>query len=128
MSDNMNMNGNYTPNPANTNADANQTQDAHAAPVNPLEQFVEHQKKAIEESVKAVDALLPEGFKTHGEAARKEFFKGFKVLVDAAISELEKANREFEKQRKATQPGASADGGNDKPSSTGATKVKVQVD
>jgi hypothetical protein len=87
-----------------------------------FDRFVDHQKKAFEEAGKAVDALLPKGFKEHGNEARREFIKGFKVLVDTAINELEKASREFEKSRNAET------GGDEPPSSTGKVKVKVQVD
>jgi hypothetical protein len=90
-----------------------------------FERFVEHQRRAFEEAGKAVDALLPTGFKEHGNEARREFIKGFKVLVDSAISELEKASREFEKRR---EEGADASGGDEPPASTGKTKVKVQLD
>lgn len=93
----------------------------------PLKAFVEHQRKALEETGKALDALLPEGFKEHGAEARREFVKGMKVLVDSALSELEKASREFDRnfnRRPANPPQDDAD----RPSSTGANKVKVQVD
>ena len=88
---------------------------------NPLEAFVEHQKKAFEEGTKAIEALLPEGFRDHGKKAGEEFVAGFKVLVDAAIAEMEKLAKSTEK------PEASDDD-DDRPSSTGRTKVKVQVD
>lgn len=86
---------------------------------NPLETFVEHQRKAIDETGKAIEALLPEGFVKHGKEASKEFVAGFKVLVDAAINELEKVAKQTQK------PKADDD---DQPSSTGKSKVKVQVD
>ncbi len=92
-----------------------------------FERFVDHQKKAFDEAGKAVDALLPTGFKEHGNEARREFIKGFKVLVDSAISELEKASREFEKRREeVTEP--SSGGEQPPPSTTGKTKVKIQLD
>jgi hypothetical protein len=97
----------------------------------PLETFVEHQKRALEETGKAIEALLPEGFREHGKEAGKEFAKGLKVLVDAAASEIEKAAREIEKQMRQRQqqaPTTTTDDDDDRPSSTGANKVKVQVD
>ena len=97
----------------------------------PLETFVDHQKKAFEESSKALDALLPDAFKEHSKEARKEFAKGVKVLVDAAVGELEKATRELDKQFRAHQQGnasAKESEPKDRPSTTGANKVKVQVD
>ncbi|NWG17613.1 MAG: hypothetical protein HXY41_13385 [Chloroflexi bacterium] len=84
----------------------------------PLEAFIFHQRRALEEAGKALDALLPDGFKEHGSAASKEFIKGFQVLVDAAITEIEKAT--------STAEGKNDD--EDRPSTTGKAKVKVQVD
>jgi hypothetical protein len=107
-------NGNGNPNPTSeTPEDLRQA----------LDRFFDHQKKAIEETGKAIDALLPAGFKEHGTEARREFIKGFKVLVDTAIGELEKASREFEKARSTEDAG-----GDEPPATTGKTKVKVQVD
>jgi hypothetical protein len=83
----------------------------------PFEEFVTHQRRAVEEMGKALEALLPEGFREHGAEASKEFAKGFKVLVDAAIGELEKVSKKVEEE---------ADSG--KSSTTGKTKVKVQVE
>ena len=87
--------------------------------LNPLDTFVQHQRKAFEEGTKAIEALLPEGFREHGKKASEEFVAGFKVLVDAAIAEMEKMAKTTEK---------AADDDDDRPSSTGKTKVKVQVD
>ena len=84
----------------------------------PLEEFVNHQRKAVDETAKALEALLPPGFVKHGKEAGKEFVAGFKVLVDAAIGELEKVAKQTRKE----------DSDDDQPSSTGKTKVKVQVD
>jgi hypothetical protein len=88
-----------------------------------FDQFLYHQRRAIDEASKAIDALLPEGFKSHGAEAQKEFQKGVKVLLDAAIAELERINR------RAEQAAKDATGGDEsRPSSTGKVKVKVQVD
>ncbi|GIL12550.1 MAG: hypothetical protein DWB42_20215 [Chloroflexi bacterium] len=84
----------------------------------PLEAFIYHQRRALEEAGKALDALLPDGFKEHGSAASKEFIKGFQVLVDAAITEIEKATSSAEGEKE----------DDDRPSTTGKAKVKVQVD
>lgn len=86
-----------------------------------FEEFLYHQRRALEETGKALEALLPEGFRVHGSNASKEFTKGFRVLVDAAVEELKKASG------KAQKPGEDPkdDSG---PSTTGKTKVKVQVD
>lgn len=42
---------------------------------NPFDQFMEHQRKAIDEATKAVDALLPPAFKEHSKAALEEAFE-----------------------------------------------------
>ena len=89
-------------------------------PKNPFETFIYHQRKALEETGKALEALLPEGFREHGGEAGREFVKGFKALVDDAITEIEKATNEVKN-------GESEDG-DEPPSTTGKTKVKVQVD
>jgi hypothetical protein len=93
----------------------------------PFEAFVRHQRKAFDEANKALDALVPPGFKEHGKEAGREFVKGLKVLADAALAEMEKASRDFEKNFNRERP-ADEEGGADRPSSTGATKVKVQVE
>ncbi|MEO0565885.1 MAG: hypothetical protein AAF125_27495 [Chloroflexota bacterium] len=88
------------------------------------DEFLEHNRRAFEEGGKAVDALLPEGFKEHSAVARDELRKGFKLLVDYTIDELEKVTK--------MDPPASKgdDDGDDSPpkSTTGKTKVKVQVE
>jgi hypothetical protein len=84
---------------------------------NPLDEFLTHQRRAVEEMGKAIEALLPEGFREHGSEASKEFTKGFKVLVDAAIGELEKVSKKVEEEAESKRA-----------STTGKTKVKVQVD
>ncbi len=89
-------------------------------PENPFETFIYHQRKALEETGKALEALLPEGFREHGGEASREFVKGFKALVDAAIVEIEKATTQVEE--------VDGDGEDTPPSTTGKTKVKVQVD
>ncbi len=93
----------------------------------PFGAFVRHQRKAFEESSKALDALLPPAFKEHSAEARREFVKSVKVLVDAAISEMEKASREVEKNFNRQRP-PEADDAADRPPTTGANKVKVQVE
>lgn len=87
-----------------------------------FETFLTHQKRALEETGKALEALLPEGFRVHGSNASKEFTKGFKVLVSAAMQELRKARKHADDEESAEvsdeQP----------PSTTGKTKIKVKVE
>lgn len=89
--------------------------------------FIEHQKRAVEEGAKALESLLPEGFREHGKEAGREFMKGMKILVEAAVSELEKATRDWDKNLKRA-PAREGEAGGDRPSTTGTQKVKVQVE
>ena len=88
---------------------------------NAFETFLSHQKRALEETGKALEALLPEGFRVHGSNASKEFTKGFKVLVSAAMQELRKARKEEDEVE-------GADGEEQPVSTTGKTKIKVKVE
>lgn len=85
-----------------------------------FETFLYHQRRALEETGKALESLLPEGFRSHSKQATSEFTTGLRVLVDAAIEEIKKAN-EGDKH-------VSVEMDDDKPSTTGKTKVKVQVE
>ena len=84
-----------------------------------LEEFVEHQKRALDETGKALEGLLPPEFVKHAKEAQKESMAGFKLLVDSFITEMEKV-------AKKTESATSDD--DDKPSTTGTAKVKVQVE
>lgn len=110
------MSDNETPN-------VEQNPEVAGAPVegekSPLESFIYHQRRALEEAGKAIDALLPDRFKEHGTVASKEFVKGFQVLVDAAITEIEKATSKVE---------AEVSDDDDRPATTGKSKVKVEVE
>jgi hypothetical protein len=98
-----------------------ETPEGEETPRTPFEDFMEHQRRALEETGKALEALLPEGFRTHGSNASKEFTQGFRVLVDAAMDEFKKASKKAEKDAEESD--------DDGPvSSTGKTKVKVQVE
>jgi hypothetical protein len=91
------------------------------SPRTPFEEFLYHQRRALEETGRALESLLPEGFRKHGSNASKEFARGFRALVDAAMQEV----------RKARKGEGEADGGEEEtppPSTTGKTKVKVEVE
>lgn len=90
-------------------------------PRTPFEDFLHHQRRALEETGKALEALLPEGFRTHSTNASKEFTQGFRVLVDAAMEELKQASSK-------KRPAGEKSGDDNPPSTTGKTKVKVEVD
>ena len=88
----------------------------------PFDDFLYHQRRALEETGKALESLLPEGFRTHSSNASKEFTEGFRVLIDAALGELKKARK--------SDPVSGDDEGDepDAASSTGKAKVKIPVD
>ncbi len=102
------------------------TENAVPDPKNdPMGAFLYHQRRAVEEALKAVDALLPDGFKEHGKESSNEFVTGFRVLGEAIADTLEKAGKELDKNLRKAQ---NKDDDNDQPSTTGPTKVKVKVD
>ena len=106
-------------------------------PKTPLELFFFHQRRALEETGKALESLLPPGFKEHTQSAGREFATGFRVLVDAAIDEIKKASEmedpeararaEQERQAKANLSAEDDDDDDDKNTS-GKGKIKVEVD
>jgi hypothetical protein len=83
---------------------------------NPFDQFMEHQRKAIDEAGKAVDALLPPAFKEHSKAALDEAVKGFQALFEGTLDGIKE---EFNKMGK--------DSDESSESNTGANKVKVEL-
>lgn len=108
--------------------DTETTETPGAEKHDPLNEFLRHQQRAVEETGKALDSLLPPGFKEHSREAGREFFSGMKVLFDAALDGLEQVSKEVDKNINRQRPASSSDEGGDRPSSTGTTKVKVQVD
>jgi hypothetical protein len=92
----------------------------------PLGEFLEHQRRSAEETVKALNALIPPDFRTHSREARKEFLLSFKVLIDGAASAVE---RELNRMRTSRTSDPSASTTSDEPpvSSTGKSKVKIEV-
>ncbi len=101
-------------------------QQPNETPSDPFSTFLHHEQRAFTETGKALEALLPPGFKEHSQEAGREFVSGVKVLFDAALEGMQKASKDFE-QNMNRQRSSGSDNG-DHPSSTGATKVKVQVD
>jgi hypothetical protein len=115
------MTNNHTDDFQNENEAPQDHQDqAEDVKRNPLlDEFIAHQRKAIDEAGKALDALIPEGFREHGKVARDEFVAGWKVVIDAAIESFEKVAKTTEDDQDQQPPSNS---------STGNTKVKIQVD
>ncbi len=91
-----------------------------------FEEFLEHQRRSFEETGRAIDSLLPPPFKEHSAIARDEFRKSLKVIVDAVVDELEGMTK-IDPKQDSTKP-TKDDDDDDTPSTTGRTKVKVQVD
>jgi len=87
--------------------------------------FFDHQRRAFEETGKAIDSLLPPDFKEHSAVARDEFRKSLKVIVDTTIDELENITKEEPTVKVKVEDEDSDD---NPPSTTGRTKVKVQVE
>lgn len=63
---------------------------AVATPVEPtnLEAFIEHQRKAFDEAREALLSLLPEGVRTHSEAAIRESVEGYHKLVNNTLDDI----------------------------------------
>ncbi|MEM9952287.1 MAG: hypothetical protein AAF846_11830 [Chloroflexota bacterium] len=93
----------------------------------PMERFFYHQRRALEETGRALEALLPPDFRNHAGEASKEFAKGFRILVDATIDELKKVSeREDEEGDNADVDDENDD--EDPPTTTGKTKVRIKLD
>lgn len=127
MSEAMNETTDPRPGPDN----AQEAPKAESEPNTPLGAFFFHQRRAAEHSFRAVNALIPPEFKQYSREARKEFLTAFKVLIDGANEAI---SRELNKNRKpgdATPTGPADQGGNkpggEGPSTTGKTKVKIEV-
>lgn len=100
----------------------------------PLEQFIFHQRRGLEEFGKAMESLLPPGFREHTQAAGNEFANGFRVLIDAAIDEIKKASEmEDPEQRQQTEQERAAaanlaDDDDDDASGGSSGKIRVELD
>lgn len=67
----------------------------------PFDEFVEHEKKAVQEFGKAFATLLPEGLREHGDAAVKEMVEGYRRLFNATLDDVVKMveKAKFEEKR-----------------------------
>lgn len=82
----------------------------------PLSEFLDHQRKALAEAGKALEALIPSNFLEHSQAAVKEVIEGYRKLINSAIEEVgkivDRARQVVEGEKKAedgtngTQPKA----------------------
>ena len=89
---------------------------------NPLEQFIFHQRRGLEEFGKAMESLLPPGFREHTQAAGSEFATGFRVLIDAAIDEIRKASEMEDAEQETESPI------DDEDRASSGGKIKVELD
>lgn len=89
--------------------------------------FINHQANAVREAVKAVDALLPEGFKQHGSASLHETVKSYRVLFNAGLEVLNRAGQNVDEALKKAKAAVEEEG-DDRASTTGPTKVRVEVE
>jgi hypothetical protein len=96
---------------------------ARAQPETPLAAFFFHQRRAAEQTFEALKALIPPEFRCHSREATKEFLTSFKVLIEGAN---EAVSRELNKIRKPPEQ-QSGEGSDSGTSTTGKTKVKVEV-
>ncbi len=78
-----------------------------------LEAFMRYQCEAAREARMALEALIPEGTRSHGKAAKRAFRKAFKVVLQDLARRIELPEEE-------KGPGRP-------PSTTGKAKVKVEV-
>lgn len=62
---------------------------AGAVPRKPLDAFVHHQARALEETGRAFAALLPKDFRTHAGSALDEARASWEALFDGALDALE---------------------------------------
>jgi len=54
----------------------------------PFDEFVDHEKKALQELGKAFAAVIPEGVREHGESAVKEVVEGYRGLFNATLDDV----------------------------------------
>ncbi len=101
----------------------------------PLEQFIYHQRRGLEEFGKAMESILPPGFKSHTQAAGNEFATGFRVLIDAAIDEIKKASemedpaaRQAAEQERQASANLAADEDEEAAQSGASGKIRVELD
>ncbi len=53
-----------------------------------FEIFMDHQRKAFNESGQAIESLLPVAFKEHSKTALKETVEGYRTLVNTVIDDV----------------------------------------
>ena len=92
-----------------------------------LKGFVDHQVNALREAVKAVDSLLPDSFKNHANASVQESIKSYRLLFDAGLEALNRAGKNVDEALRKAKEAVEAEG-DDRASTTGPAKVRVEVE
>jgi hypothetical protein len=73
----------------------------------PFDEFVEHEKKAVQEFGKAFAAMLPEGLREHGKTGVEEMIEGYRRLFNATLDDIikrvEKSKIEISSSSKKTK-------------------------
>lgn len=82
---------------------------------NPFQEFVRHQRIALEELGRAIESLLPKEFRDHANKAGQAFVESFRALVDATRETVENATRQGEGEQVEKEGPA-------------PTKIKVELD
>jgi len=54
----------------------------------PFDNFLDHQKKALNEAGRALESLIPVEFREHGRSAFKEVVEGYRTLFNSALDEI----------------------------------------
>lgn len=110
---------------AGANASTADTTETKETPKSAFEKFLFHQRRAAEEAVKALAGWIPPEVREHAQEAQKELMSSFKVLADSAAETIE---YEINRMRNAASSASSKpEDKGDGPSTTGKTKVKVEV-
>lgn len=53
-----------------------------------FDQFLDHQKQAINSAGKALTSLIPTGVRDHGRKAVEEMLEGYRVLFNSALDDM----------------------------------------
>jgi membrane protein involved in colicin uptake len=60
-----------------------------------FEQFLEHQRNAVKEVGRALEAMIPEGVRDHGSTAYKQTIEGYRGLFNAVMDEVNTKVEQF---------------------------------
>lgn len=69
-----------------------------------LGDFLGYQRKAISEVGKALESMVPDGVRTHGQSAFKEMVEGYRGLFNAALDEVIERIEQFKVEPRDDKP------------------------